>query len=130
MEEKEITCIVCPTGCSIHVKRLEDGTLSIEGNQCKRGYDYAETEFIEPKRILATTIRIEMAKVPLVPVRTDEPVPKEKLDEILDFLANIKVKAPVNCGDVLVEHVLGLDANIIATRTLGVDTCDKIACEI
>ncbi len=114
---KEIRCIVCPTGCLVHVENV-NGELVIEGHSCKRGEEYAKEEFIAPKRILTTTIRVENGFLPLIPVRSDLPIPKEKLRETLKEIAKIKVKAPIKMGDIVIKKVLGLDANIIASRDL------------
>ena len=114
---KEIRCIVCPTGCLVHVENI-NGELIIEGHLCKRGEEYAREEFIAPKRILTTTMRVENGFLPLVPVRSDNPIPKEKLEETLKQIAKAKVKAPIKMGDILLEKVLGLDINIIASRDL------------
>lgn len=114
---KDIRCIVCPTGCLVHVENI-NGELIIEGHSCKRGEEYAREEFIAPKRILTTTIRVENGFLPLVPVRSDTPIPKEKLQETLEEIAKKKVKAPIKMGDVLIKKVLGLDTNIIASRDL------------
>lgn len=114
---KEIRCIVCPTGCLVHVENV-NGELVIEGHSCNRGEEYAREEFIAPKRILTTTIRVENGFLPLVPVRSDTPIPKEKLQETLREIAMTVVKAPIKMGDVLLKKVIGLDANIIASRDL------------
>ncbi|MFX1345292.1 MAG: DUF1667 domain-containing protein [Promethearchaeota archaeon] len=114
---KEIRCIVCPTGCLVHVENI-NGELVIEGHSCKRGEEYAREEFIAPKRILTTTIRVENGFLPLVPVRSDTPIPKEKLQETLKEIAKTKVKAPIKMGEILIKKVLGLDVNIIASRDL------------
>ncbi|MFW9939834.1 MAG: DUF1667 domain-containing protein [Candidatus Thorarchaeota archaeon] len=114
---KEIRCIVCPTGCLVHVENI-NGELVIEGHSCKRGEEYAREEFIAPKRILTTTIRVENGFLPLVPVRSDTPIPKEKLHETLKEIAKTKVKAPIKMGEILIKKVLGLDVNIIASRDL------------
>ena len=129
-DRKEITCIICPNGCAVTVGRGEGDELVIDGHECKRGLKYATDEFLDPKRILATTVRIENSIIPLVPVRTAEAVPKGKLEEILEVLARVVVEAPVRCGDTIVENVIGTGVNVIATRTLGVGECRKIACEI
>ncbi|MHA1884979.1 MAG: DUF1667 domain-containing protein, partial [Promethearchaeota archaeon] len=91
---KDIRCIVCPTGCLVHVENI-NGELIIEGHSCKRGEDYARDEFIAPKRILTTTMRVENGFLPLVPVRTDKPIPKEKLQETLKEIAKMNIKAPI-----------------------------------
>ena len=114
---KEIRCIVCPTGCLVHVENI-NGELVIEGHSCQRGEEYARVEFIAPKRILTTTIRVENGFLPLIPVRSNTPIPKEKLDDTLKEIAKTKVKAPIKMGDILIKNVIGLDANIIASRDL------------
>jgi len=114
---KDIRCIVCPTGCLVHVENI-NGELIIEGHSCNRGEEYAREEFIAPKRILTTTIRVENGFLPLLPVRSDTPIPKEKLQEALEEIAKKKVKAPIKMGDKLIKKVLGLDIDIIASRDL------------
>jgi len=115
-----IRCIVCPTGCEIQVKKnATTGEITFEGYTCKRGLEYAQQEFYEPKRILTTTIRVENGFLPLIPVRTDVPILKDKLKEALEVIAKKKLKAPIEVGDVLIEKILGLDVNVIASRNLN-----------
>jgi len=114
---KDIRCIICPTGCLVHVENI-DGELIIEGHSCKRGEEYAREEFVAPKRILTTTMQVESGFLPLIPVRSEKPIPKDKLEEILKEIAKVKTKAPIKMGDVLIQNVLGLDINIIASRDL------------
>ena len=114
---KDIRCIVCPTGCLVHVENIS-GELIIEGHSCKRGEEYAREEFIAPKRILTTTIRVENGFLLLVPVRSDNPIPKDKLRDALKEIAQILAKAPIKMGDILIENVVGLEINIIASRDL------------
>jgi CxxC motif-containing protein len=115
---KEIRCIVCPTGCLVHVEKV-NGELIIEGHSCKRGEEYARDEFIAPKRILTTTIRVANGFLPLLPVRPEKPIPKDKLRDALKEIAQTIAKAPIKMGDILIEHVLGLEINIIASRDLN-----------
>ena len=62
----------------MHVENIF-GELIIEGHSCKRGEVYAREEFVSPKRILTTTIRVESGFLPLIPVRSDKLLPKERL---------------------------------------------------
>ncbi len=115
---KVIRCIICPTGCQI--KAISNGSeISFEGYACKRGLEYAEQEYYEPKRILTTTIRVENGFLPLIPVRSNKPILKDKLRDALNEIAQAEVKAPIKMGDVLIENILELDVNIIASRDLG-----------
>lgn len=115
---KVIRCIVCPTGCAIQAVDDGKGNVTFEGYTCKRGLEYAQQEYYEPKRILTTTMRVENGLLPLVPVRTNNPIPKDKLKEVLKEIAKKTIKPPIKMGDILIENVVGLDANIIASRDL------------
>ena len=114
---KEIRCIVCPTGCLVHVENV-NGELIIEGHSCKRGEEYAKEEFTAPKRILTTTMRVENGFLPLIPVRSHRAIPKERLKDTLKEIAQTVAKAPIKMGDILIKDVLGLEINIIASRDL------------
>ncbi|MFX0071955.1 MAG: DUF1667 domain-containing protein [Candidatus Hermodarchaeota archaeon] len=115
-----IRCIVCPTGCEIQVKKNEEsGEVTFEGYTCKRGLEYAQQEYYEPKRILTTTIRVKNGLLPLVPVRTDSPILKDKLNEALKEIAIKEIEAPIKMGDILIENLLGLGANVIASRDMS-----------
>ncbi len=37
MEEKHLTCIGCPMGCSLTVRISEKKVVSVQGNTCKKG---------------------------------------------------------------------------------------------
>lgn len=115
---KDIRCIICPTGCLVHVENV-NGELIIEGHSCKRGEEYAREEFISPKRILTTTMRVENGFLPLIPVRSDKPIPKDKLENTLKEIAKTKTIAPIKMGDILLKNVLELEINIIASRDLN-----------
>jgi CxxC motif-containing protein len=118
MEIKRITCTICPVGCRAEVS-LENGKISkIEHIECPQGKEYVEKEIEAPVRDFFTTVRVEGASIPMLPVRADKPVPKEKIRECSLELAKITVNAPVKVGDVIAENLLGLGVNIRATRGL------------
>ena len=119
MTEKEYTCIVCPVGCKVVVTIDENNNIAkIKGNQCPRGKDYVQQELIDPRRVLATTVRVKNGKLPLVPVKTDGAIPKRLLIDAMNVLANVEVDAPVRLGDIIVENILDTGVNVIATRTI------------
>ena len=115
---KVIRCIVCPTGCQIQANS-KGSDIVFEGYTCKRGLEYAEQEYYEPKRILTTTIRVGNGFLPLIPVRTDKPILKARLNEALNEIAKTQVNAPIKMGEVLIENILGLESNVIASRDLN-----------
>ena len=47
-----------------------------------------------------------------------KPIPKDKLVDTLKEIARTKIEAPIKMGDILIENVLGLNVDIIASRDL------------
>ena len=113
--KKEIICTVCPMGCRITVEGEGDTILSVTGHTCKRGEQYASAEFAHPVRILTTTIKTDSEKNPLVPVRSEKPLPKEKVLDCMEVIREVVAKAPVKRYDVLVENICDTGINIVAT---------------
>lgn len=116
--KKEIICTVCPMGCRITVEGEGETIFSITGNTCKRGEQYASTEFCHPVRILTTTIRTDNEKNPLIPVRSEKPIPKEKVMDCMDVIRAQKAKTPIHTYDVLVENICDTGINIVATGNI------------
>ena len=109
--EREMTCIVCPMGCTLKVKMSEGEVLSVIGNSCPRGVDYAKSECTNPQRTLTTSLRCEDGS--MIAVKTDRTIPKDKMFEAMEKINSTIVKLPVKVGDVIVEDVFG--SNVIAT---------------
>jgi len=107
------TCIVCPLSCAIEVE-VENGKVKeVRGCTCPRGEEWAIGEVTNPKRIIMSVVPVEGGALPTVSVKTVEPVPKEKIPELMKFLAKIKLKAPVEVGQVVAEWQ---GIKIVATR--------------
>ena len=114
MTERNLSCIVCPIGCSLKVTIDDNNNISVTGNTCPRGAKYAEAECTNPERTITTTIKAEGGSV--VSVKTDRPIPKSKMTECMQIINKTVVKLPVNVGDILIEDVFG--SNIVATKNL------------
>jgi CxxC motif-containing protein len=112
-----IICIECPLGCDISVEQ-HDGDLFITGNACPRGERYARQEATDPRRVLTTTVFIQGATHPMLPVKSARPLPKDRVDECLKTLANVTVRAPVQCGDIVCSDICDTGIDIVATRTM------------
>lgn len=115
MQEKKIICTVCPIGCTIAAKGEGGRILSIEGHTCKRGEEYATNEFLHPVRILTSTVRLKGSDVPLMPVRSNKPLPKESLFDCMEEIKKTEAKVPVRCMDVIIKDILGTGIDIVAT---------------
>lgn len=114
---RELTCIICPKGCSIKVEIGNDEIKSIEGNTCKRGYDYAYSEVTNPVRTITSTVKMENGK--MLSVKTDKPIPKGLMFKCMEEINKVKAKAPVKIGDVLIVNILETGSNIIATQNIN-----------
>ena len=66
--EKEMTCIVCPNGCRLAVRRAGD-QITVKGNLCPKGIHFARDELTHPARSLTTTVRILGAALPVLSAR-------------------------------------------------------------
>lgn len=117
---KNLTCIVCPVGCQLEVETDGDGKIvSISGNTCKRGADYARTELTDPRRTLTTTVRISgSAADRFLPVRTSSPIPKPKLFEAMELVNKLTVSAPVKTGDAVCKDFIEKGIDLIACKTV------------
>jgi len=124
---KELTCIVCPVGCGlavVHDDNVDAGALTVTGNRCPRGADYAREEIIDPRRVVTATCAIEKntagtSTLKRVPVRTTVPCPREKIPALLADIYGIKINLPVKTGDTVIEDWNGCGINVVVTRTVG-----------
>lgn len=117
--KKEIICTVCPRGCRIQVEGQGDEVLSVADYGCKRGLEYATAEYAHPVRILTTTVKMEGVQGDLLPVRSNKPVPKEKLFDCMEVIRSVQAQLPVKCYDVIVADICGTGVDIVATKTVN-----------
>lgn len=113
---RKFTCIMCPNGCDMEAVIENKQVISVSGNICRRGAEYAEQEIKEPKRTIASSVSVKNGEFPLVSVRLDRAVPKEKIFEVMREIQGVTLEAPVQSGDIVIEDILGLNSNVIATR--------------
>lgn len=115
---REFTCIVCPNGCSIRAE-LEGGAITaVEGALCPKGDAYVRQELTDPRRTIASSVRLEGGALPLVSVRLTAPVPKARLTDVMEAIKAARLRAPVRAGDVVLHDVLGLGADVIVTKNV------------
>lgn len=120
VETRIMNCIMCPLGCEMTVT-IEDGAVTgVTGNTCPRGPKYAHDEVVAPKRMLTSTVRVNGGLLPLVPVVSKTTLPKERILDCAAALRQVVVEAPVSEGQVIVESILGLGVDIIASRSMEV----------
>ena len=116
--KKEIICTVCPRGCHIQVEGEGEKVLSVEGQGCKRGLEYASAEYAHPVRILTTTVKLAGDSVDLLPVRSNKPLPKEKIMDCMALIRAAVVKTPVARYDVIIPNICDTGVDIVATKSV------------
>lgn len=123
MECKTVTCIGCPMGCEVTVSFDANGEIAeVAGNTCKRGDDYARNEVTHPMRIVTSIVRINNGVDPMLSVKTSIDIPKDKIFDCMKEINAITAEVPVKTGDILLEHVCGTEANIVATKDIETKT--------
>lgn len=120
IEKKELICIGCPMGCLLEVKIEDKKVIEVKGNSCKIGVTYAEKECTNPTRIVTSSVLVEDGELDVVSVKTERDIPKEKIVDSIKALKGVKVKAPINIGDIIVENIADTGINIIATKEVKI----------
>ena len=118
MEKRNLTCIGCPMGCALLVEMDGKEIISVTGNTCKKGAEYAVKEVTNPTRIVTSTVRVTGGSEAMVSVKSKEDIPKGKIFDCVKALKNVEVAAPVHIGDVLVKNVAGTGVDVIATKNV------------
>lgn len=117
-ETEEMICITCPMGCTLQVTREGNTVLQVDGNTCRRGLAYVERELNDPRRMVATTVRIRGGVHPLMPVYTEAAFPKPRIFDLLEALRHLELEAPVKAQQVVLEDALGTGINVVASRDM------------
>lgn len=113
--KRELTCIICPRGCALTADISGSG-VAVTGNTCPKGAEYAVSECLHPMRTVTATVRVSNRANTMASVKTAQPVPKERMMEIMGLLRQIQIPAPVALGDVVLEDVCG--TRVIVTKAI------------
>ncbi len=114
----QLICIGCPAGCLITVNKEAGGSLTVSGNSCQVGEDYARKEMTAPTRIVTSLVKVTNGMGTVVSAKTAGDIPKGKIMECMDAISKTAVPAPVRAGDILIADVGGTGVNIIATANM------------
>lgn len=116
--KREMICISCPMGCHLQVELSGDGVLTVEGNKCPRGEEYGREEILAPRRVVTATVALRDGVVGRVPVKTDAPLLKEHIQELLGSIYTMELAAPVKMGEVLREDLFGTGVRLVTCRSI------------
>lgn len=116
--KRTFTCIVCPNGCEIETEYEGTQVLSVTGNLCPKGKTYVTQELVDPRRTIATSVRVLNGTMPLTSVRLTNAIPKDRIFDVMDEINRQTLTAPVRIGDVVIADVLGLGSDVIVTKNI------------
>lgn len=124
---KEMVCITCPMGCHLEIEQTSGGGISVTGNRCARGEQYAREEILSPRRVVTATCRVRgsgsgsLYAPRRVPLRTRSAFPRERIAELLSLVYAMDLGLPVERGQVAIADVLGTGIDLIVERTMPAD---------
>lgn len=113
--KRNLTCIICPRGCSLIAEITENG-VEVTGNACPKGKEYAVNECTNPVRTVTATVRVSNRYNTMASVKTETPVPKDKMMDVMAKMRQTKVEAPLAIGDVILTDLFG--SNIVITKAV------------
>jgi len=111
--KRNITCIICPRGCALTAEITEAG-VTVTGHTCPKGEEYAINECTNPVRTVTATVRVANRENTMVSVKTETPVPKDRMMDVMAQLRKITINAPAEIGDTVLSDVFG--SRIIITK--------------
>ena len=112
---RDMTCIICPRGCALKVE-INGDNITVTGNSCPKGKQYAIDECTNPTRTVTSSVRVDNREDIMVSVKTENPIPKDKIFDAMKLIRAKSVAAPIHIGDTVIENVFGTD--IIATKNI------------
>lgn len=98
-------CLMCPRACKLDRPSCEKGTK--EAKKASRDL-----------RIFTASIAINSEEVGRLPVKTRSYIKKQDQVRLSLYLETIRLKSPIEIGQVVVENPLGLGVDLVATRTI------------
>ena len=113
---RQMICIECPLGCVLSVDVENCKLVKVSGNKCLKGEIYAKSEVEDPQRIFTSTVLCVGLDLKMLPVKTNQPIPKSKIIDAGIEVKKIKVTKRVCAGEIIQKDFLGLQADLVATR--------------
>ena len=108
-----LICINCPKGCELDVT-VEGDRVTVAGHGCPRGEAYGRAEATNPTRMVTGLVKVAGSRRPL-PVKTRTAIPKRRISDVTNLLANTTVIAPKRIGEVIIPDVCGTGVDVVAT---------------
>ena len=112
---RNLTCIICPRGCAL-TAQINGDQVTVTGHTCPKGEEYAINECLHPVRTVTATVRVANRYNTMVSVKTESPVAKDAMMDVMEVLRRTQVNAPLAIGDEVLPDVCG--SRIIVTKAV------------
>ena len=114
----DLICVGCPMGCMLDITQNGSG-VSVKNNQCAIGEKYAREELTDPRRNVASSVRVRGGDYGMCSVKTSAPLPKGMIFDLMKEVRKTTVNAPVSLGDVIIRDFAGTGVDVLATRDVS-----------
>jgi len=111
--KRNLICIICPRGCALTAD-ITDSGVTVTGNACPKGAEYAINECTNPVRTVTATVRVSNRENTMVSVKTASPVAKGAMMDVMTYLRSVQVDAPLSIGQIIANNICGAD--IVVTK--------------
>ena len=111
--KRNLICIICPRGCALTAD-ITDSGVTVTGNACPKGAEYAINECTNPVRTVTATVRVSNRENTMVSVKTASPVAKGAMMDVMTYLRSVQVDAPLSIGQIIASNICGAD--IVVTK--------------
>ena len=81
-----------------------------------KGAVYGHDECLHPTRTVTSIVRVSNREDIMVSVKTEKPIPKENIFDLMRIIRATEAKAPIAIGDVICKDTYGTD--VIATKAI------------
>lgn len=115
---KEMVCIRCPKGCRMTVEYEGTKVISVKGNSCSKGKEYAVDEITKPVRIVTSTVKVNSGELPVCPVKTTTAIRRHLIFDVMKEIYKAEVTAPVAEGQVIIKNPADCGADVVSTLEL------------
>jgi len=115
---KELTCIICPTGCKLTIEENQRD-ITVSGGTCKRGDSYAVQEMTNPLRSLQSTVKSTVPGYRRVAVKTSDVIPLKDIFIYMDEINKIVLTEKKRCGEIIYYGLNSSDVNLIVTERMN-----------
>ena len=110
MKTYDMTCIMCPMGCSLKAT-VKDKDITVTGNNCIRGEHFAKEELTCPKRVVTSSVKTNNG---VKSCKTNKPVPKDKIFKVMKEIEKLRLEN-TKYGQIVIKNVLNTGADIVIT---------------